>query len=409
MQIVLEFPMQLAEYLRQSQQVRQNDRQSAIAYFDESFQNISSDQNDDLNLIVQIMLDFAAELIVTKKSELLEKAKTLIDQVADLLNQNPAIDQERIAYSFYIQALLDIESGQYLHGLETLQSASMAYGDVSIGKALTDDLFGEYYLLIGDLQSALISFERSLSVRLELEDEYEIAKSYISLGQLYLATGDINQAASLFQSSLDIAFVNSYNFLQWQALKGLAKVAIAECQWQLAITLIKDAIIFLKEPINTIELGYLYCDFAEALLGDRQIRDSLLCIRIEVLPRFRDDQHFKGIAIAKHLRGRIYTERLQAGLCSLDEDEIETTEDSFLDALICFEQLNMMLNYAKCLYDLASLYRLCNSSHLQYQYQGKALRSLELAISVLDKLELSKSRLGIQIESMINQVMRGNL
>jgi tetratricopeptide (TPR) repeat protein len=193
-----------------------------------------------------------------------------------------------------------------------------------------------------------------------------------------------------------------------QALKGLAKVAIAESQWQLAIELIKEVISLLQEPVDTIEIGYLYCDLAEALLGDRQIEKSLICIRVEVLPRFRDYQYLKGIAIAKHLRGRIYVQRLLNGLDSLDEDAIETAEDSLLDALIAFEQFGMMSNYAKVLYDLACLYQLCSSSQFQYQYQGKSLRSLELSLSTLDQLGMSNTQLASQVEAMLNQVMRGS-
>jgi len=201
---------------------------------------------------------------------------------------------------------------------------------------------------------------------------------------------------------------NSDNFLRSQTLKGLAKVAIAESQWQEGITLLKEAISLLPEPVDTIEIGSLYCDLAEALLGDQQVEESLICIRVEVLPRFRDSQYLKGIAIAKHIRGRIYIHRLLDGRVSLDDNEIETAEDSLLDASIAFEQLGMMYDYAKSLYDLACLYQICSSSQVQYQYQGKSLRSLELSLSVLDQLGMSHSKLATQVEAMLNQVMRGS-
>ena len=222
-----------------------------------------------------------------------------------------------------------------------------------------------------------------------------------------MSSGDIKQAANLFQSTLDIGLANSDNFLRLQALKGLAKVAIAENQWQSAINLIKEAISLLQEPCDTIEIGYLYCDLAEALLGDQQIENSLICISVNALPRFRDYQYLKGIAIAKHLRGRIYVHLLLEGLDSLNEDAIETAEDSLLDASIAFEQFGMMLNYAKVLYDLACLYQLCSISHLHYQYQGKCLRSLELSLSVLDQLGMSNTKLAAQAETMLNKVMHG--
>lgn len=348
------------------------------------------------------------QLIITKQSGSLERAKNLIQEAGDRLNQNPDINQESIAYSHYVKALLAIELGEYLDVLQTLQFAYTTYDNIREGQALTDDLTGQYYLQTNDFQSALIYFERSLSVRLEMDDECAIAQSYIHLGQFYLVSGDTNQAASLFQNALDIALINTDQFLQLQAIKGLAKVALAESQWQSAITLLKDVIPSLQEPIDTIELGYLYCDLAESLLDDRKIEESLLCVRVQVLPRFRDHQYLRGIAIAKHLRGRIYIHRLQEGLDILDQDGIETAEDSLLDASITFEQFGMMLNYAKSLYDLACLYQLCNSSHLQYQYQGKSLRSLELALSVLDQLGLSNTQITSKVEAMLHQAMRGS-
>ena len=402
--------MQLADYLRQVQQLQQQDRTAALAYFEQALQNVNNDQNGqtDANLSVRILLDLAVQLIITKQSGSLERAKNLIQEAGDRLNQNPDINQESIAYSHYVKALLAIVLGEYLDVLQTLQFAYTTYDNIREGQALTDDLTGQYYLQTNDFQSALIYFERSLSVRLEMDDECAIAQSYIHLGQFYLVSGDTNQAASLFQNALDIALINTDQFLQLQAIKGLAKVALAESQWQSAITLLKDVIPSLQEPIDTIELGYLYCDLAESLLDDRKIEESLLCVRVQVLPRFRDHQYLRGIAITKHLRGRIYIHRLQEGLDILDQDGIETAEDSLLDASITFEQFGMMLNYAKSLYDLACLYQLCNSSHLQYQYQGKSLRSLELALSVLDQLGLSNTQITSKVEAMLHQAMRGS-
>jgi tetratricopeptide (TPR) repeat protein len=400
--------MKLAEFLIQSQQLRQQDRTLAIAYFEQCLQNTTTSEQaeSDPSTTVRVLLDLALELIATRQSELLKRAQALVQQAEGILEPN--CDRELEAYSLYVRSILALESGGLSDVLPILQSAYDAYGNSLEGQSLTDDAIGQYYLRRYDIQSALASFERSLSVRLELEDESAIAKSYAHLGQLYLLSGDINQAASLFQSTLDIAVANTNNFLWLQALKGLVKVAIAQSQWQTAIALTKDAISLLKEPVDTIEIGYLYCDLAEALLGDRQVEKSLFCVRVEVLPRFRDYQYLKGIAIAKHLRGRIYVYRLLDGLDSINEDAIETVEDSLIDASIAFEQFGMMFEYAKSLYDLACLYQLCNSSQFQYQYQGKSLRSLELSLSVLDHLNMTNTQFALQVETMLNQVMRGS-
>jgi tetratricopeptide (TPR) repeat protein len=402
--------MKLAEFLSQGQQLRQQDRTLAIAYFEQCFQNTTTGENveEDPRTTIRVFLDLAVELIATKQSESLQRAQALVQKAGEALNQNPDHDHEQEAYLLYVRATLALELGKLGDVLPLLAEAYKAYRNNREGLSLIDDAIGEYYLRINNIQSALMSFERSLSTRLEIEDQCTIARSYVNLGQLYLASGDIHQAASLFQNALDIALAKSDNFLRLQALKGLVKVAIAESQWQLAIELSKDAISLLKEPVDSIEIGYLYCDLAEALLGDRQVEASLICIRMNVLPRFRDYQYQRGIAIAKHIRGRIYVYRLLDGLDSLDEDAIETAEDSLLDAALFFEQFGMMPEYAKSLYDLACLYQLCGSSQFQYQYQGKSLRSLELSLSVLDQLDMSNTQLASQVEAMLNQVMRGS-
>ena len=399
--------MKLDEFLIKGEKLRQQDRTLAIAYFEQCLRNTTLSKNEDLDTTARVLLDLAMELIGTKQPESLERAQALIQKAGKVLSQNLEINNEQKAYLLYANAILALELGDLRDVLNTLQAAYAAYGNNLEGQALTDDAIAQYYLRVGDPQSALMSFERSLSVRLESTNESAIGTSYAYLGNLYLSSGNINQASSFFQNTLDISLTNSNNFLQLQALKGLAKVAIAENQWQIASAKIKDAICLLKEPVDTIEIGYLYCDLAEALLGDRQIEESLICLKTNVFPRFRNFQYEKGVAIAKHIRGRIYFHRLLEGLDSLSEDAIAAAEDSLLDASIGFEQFGMMTDYAKTLYDLACLYQLCGNSQFQYQYQGKSLRSLELSLSVLDKIGMSNTQLASQVEAMLNQVMRG--
>ena len=398
--------MKLAEFLHQGKQLRRQGRTSAIAYFEQCLQS-TTDTNEEGGGTVRILLDLALDLIETRQPESLQRGENLIQQAAEKLEQNPSFDDEQKAYLLYVQARLAIALGELTDVFQILQNAYELYHQNPQGQSLIDDAIGEHYLQINDPQLALNHFERSLALRLESQDECAIAKSYTYLGKLYLAIADIPQAISLYQNALEIALTNEDRDLQLQSLKGLAKAALAEQQWQTAIDLCKDAIALLQEPVDTIEIGYLYCDLSEALLGDRQIEQSLLCVRVEVLPRFRDYQYQKGIAIAKHLRGRIYVQRLLEGLDSLDEDAIETAQDSLLDASMGFEELGMMLDYAKTLYDLACLYQLCSNSPFQYQYQGKALRSLELSLSVLDKLGMSSTQFALQVDELLDQAMRG--
>jgi len=355
------------------------------------------------------------ELMATKQQDAIYRAKSLINQAKDTLEQDftasPAQDsplqQENLAYLLYVQAILSVSIGEMSTALDQLQGAYNIYIGInhSEGQSLIDDTLGQYHLQHFNSQLALSHFERSLSLRLEGE-EREIALSYIHLGCLFLFTNELEQSASLFGNALEIAIANTNEYLRRQALKGLIKIAIARHEWAEAIALLKDVIGLLKEPADAIEIAYLYGDLAESLLGKDQLEESLICVRIQVLPRFRDFQHSQGIAIAKHLRGRIYMQRLAVGLDALDEDAIETAEDSLIDASIGFEQSGMMFEYAKSLYDLASLYQLCSNSQFQYQYQGKSLRSLELSLSVLSQIGLGDGELATKVDALLDQVMR---
>ena len=405
--------MRQAGFLVQSRQLPRQDRTSAIADLEKSLQSSATSKNS--RSAFQILLDLAVELMATRQQDAIHRAKSLIHQAKELLEQDftssPAQDslfqQENLAYLLYVQAILSISTSEMNTALDQLQGAYNIYSDLNHaeGRSLIDDTLGQYHLQLYNSQLALSHLERSLSLRLDGEDR-AIALSYIHLGCLYLVTTELAQSASLFNSALEIAIANADEYLRRQALKGLIKIAIAQREWASAFAMLKDVIGLLKEPTDTIEIGYLYCDLAESLLGNDQVEESLICVRIQVLPRFRDFQYSQGIAIAKHLRGRIYVQRLLVGLDSLDEDAIETAEDSLIDASITFEQFGMMFEYAKSLYDLASLYQLCSNSQLQYQYQGKSLRSLELALSVLDKIGLSNSELASKVDALLDQVMR---
>jgi hypothetical protein len=184
------------------------------------------------------------------------------------------------------------------------------------------------------------------------------------------------------------------------------RVAIAESRYGDAISIIEDVIPQLQEPVDTIDLGYLYCDLAEALLGIGKVEEGLICMRINVLPRFREFHDQRGMAIARQVRGRIYTRRMLEGLDVLDEEAIETAADSLLDASFSFEQMGMMLDYAKTLYDLACLYQLSSGSHFYYQYQGKSLRSLELVVSILEQINLGEHPLAKKADQMLMQVLQ---
>jgi tetratricopeptide (TPR) repeat protein len=214
--------MKLAEFLLQGRQLRQQDRTSAIAYFEQCLQNIATDANsvEYMDTKARVLLDLALELIATQQTDQIQRAKVLVQQSRDILNQSLETSREQTAYLLYVRAILAMELGDLRDVLPTLQAAYEAYGNNKEGQALTDDAIGHYYIKISDYSSAIASFERSLSIRIESNDESAIGKSYAHLGQFYLLSGELNQANSLFQNSLDLAIHQSDNFLRLQALNG---------------------------------------------------------------------------------------------------------------------------------------------------------------------------------------------
>lgn len=402
--------MKLAEFLSQGKYLRQQSRSSAIAYFEKCLHELELDgaNTADPILKARILLDLAAELITTRQSEALTRANSLLQKVTEIFDlANLDIPNEQRAYLIYVQGMLVLESGDVSSVLGLLRSAYDAYGDNLEGQSLVNDAIGQYYLRINDTSSALESFEKSLTVRLDGDTGCDIGISYAHLGQLYLLSGDLSQASGLFHNTLDIAIANANNFLRSQALKGLAKVAIAELQWQSAIDIIKDAISCLQEPEDCIDIGYLYCDLAEALLGKQKIEESIICLSKEALPRFTHLQYERGIAIARYLLAKVQVQQLIDGADHNDIEVIETTEDALLEASSALENLGMAFDYAKALYNLACLYHyLCSNVQRQYEYKGKALRSLELCLDILNHLELGHTKFATQADAMLDLVMR---
>ncbi|MEE3718277.1 hypothetical protein V2H45_16175 [Tumidithrix elongata RA019] len=401
--------MQSAELLEQGQLLRRQDRASAIHYF-EKWLNIADERTDRLALATASM-ELALELIEISQPEGLLRANSLLQKAEDLLKNYPSNCDRQKAYLHYCQGIWALKQNNLADGISLLQAAYQTYEQINDleGLALTDDALGKYYATIGDFQTALFHLERSLSLRQELDDEHAKAISFGHLGRIHLQIEELDPVEDLFQTSLEIGLAYEDEVLRIQALSGLAQLAIARSQWQLAIAMIQEALDLTQEPLDTKRVAYLSLDFAEALLGDDRLEDSLKSIDLEVMPRFVKLQDKVGIAVAKRMRGRILYRRLLDGLDTLEEDTIEIAEDTLLDASMLFEQAKMPQEYAKTLYDLAFLYQLCLNSRFKYQYQGKSVRSLELALNVLEQYNQGNTRLASQMEAMLMHAMGGAL
>jgi tetratricopeptide (TPR) repeat protein len=414
----MEIPMKLLEKIMATE--RCQNRGEEMAQLESCLQKLIAESCDYL-LIAKLCLNLAEVRIRTRQPEALKQARELIDRSGNYLQQHIQHHQNDLeggistsltncwqAKWHYVQAALYLETRNMDDGLSCLQTALQMSQEMDT-QALIYGAMGKFYMQTNHFAEARIHFEKALAIGLDLNHEPLMGASYANLGGWYLLMGDSEQAGNLYQNGFDIAIASGDYELRSQCLRGVAQVAIAQSRWQDAITILEDAITQLQEPTDTVDIGYLYCDLTEALLCDRQIEKSLFCVRVNVLPRFRELHYSRGVTIARYLRGKIYTQRIYAGLDPLDADAIETAEDSLLDASLAFEQNGMMLDYAHSLYELANLYQLSCTSQYHYQYQGKALRSLELALSVLEQLELYEHPLTQQVDKMLIQLMQEKL
>jgi tetratricopeptide (TPR) repeat protein len=405
--------MQLAELLEKGHSLRQHDRASLIPYFEKWIAEVN--EQSDAIALVTALTELALELMEIGQPEGVTRAKLLMQQAGSYLKSQSKSDSGNYdiqkAYLLYAQGLWELKHHNFDRSLACFQAAYQLYevnADLR-GQALADDALGLYYMTVGEFQNALVHLERALGYRQELDDEHSKAISFGNLGRFYLLIDQLEPVEDLCQTSLEIGLTEQDELLQILALTGLAQNAIAHAQWQTAIGKVQSALKLTQEPLDTLRIAELSLHLAEAFLGAEQMDDSLRTIDREVMPRFRDLQNKAGIAAGKRIKGRIFYQRLILGFDSLEEDTIERAEDFLLDAAMLFEQEKMPIEYAKTLYDLAYLYQLCLNSRFKYQYQGKSVRSLELALNALQNFNRGDSRLANQIDAMLLQAMGGSL
>jgi tetratricopeptide (TPR) repeat protein len=409
--------MQLVELLEQGHSLRQHDRASVIPYFEKWIAEVN-EQSDPIALVTALT-ELALALIEIGQPEGVNRTKLLMQQAGSYLKSQSTSRSKsdsknygiQKAYLLYAQGLWELKHHNFDRSLTSFQAAYQLYevnADLG-GQALADDALGLYYMTIGEFQTALMHLERALGYRQELDNEHGKAISFGNLGRFHLQIDQLEPVEDLFQTSLEIAVAEQDELLQILALSGLAQNLIAHGQWQIAISKVQSALKLTQEPLDTLRIAELSLHLAEAFLGAEQMDDSLRTIDREVMPRFRDLQNKAGIAAGKRIKGRIFYQRLILGFDSLEEDTIERAEDFLLDAAMLFEQEKMPIDYAKTLYDLAYLYQLCLNSRFKYQYQGKSVRSLELALNALQNFNSGDSRLAHQIDAMLLQTMGGSL
>jgi tetratricopeptide (TPR) repeat protein len=409
--------MQLPELLIQGRTLRLSSRQSAIACFEQCLEEAVGNNNKVAQ--VASLTELALEFIETNQILAIKRAEQLLVQATEINAQvkaeNNISSPSLTAHLHYAQAVIALEQQDLENCFNFLQSAySLFESDKSPALAdlsLVDDALGRYYVATNQFAQALAHFERSLTRRSQIKPSpiYLLGISHYQQGQMFLQLYDFVQAQAAFEKSLDMSLEADYTYLRLQSLVGMVQVAIAESDWDVAEALIEESLQLVEMPLDLDKLAILYQCRAEALLGNRQVLEAQDCIQIETLPRLESLQNPVRTAIAQRTMGRILQARLLEGLDRLTTETIENAEDFFVDASMIFEERGLATDYAMTLYCVADLYNVCEEfKYNRYQYQGKAVRSLKLALSALEKVVGDTSFLTKKIEDSLDRVI-GNL
>jgi len=405
--------MQPTELLKEGQSLRRHDRAESIACFEESIQRAES-VNDEM-LISNALTELAIELIEIGQTTALGRAKSLLNRSTYLLDKldidqslsnsiqsvnQIAVTKQQKTHIVYAQGLLSLQEGNFREAIAQFERISKNYADDQEMSATLNQSLAEAYIALGDFKTCLSYLEIPTSIA-------QKGNNYEQLGRINLHLDRYALAKDYFERSLDIALENDDKYLRIQAFIGLSQVAIAEEQWENAVTVIKEVISELEEPLDLHLSAYLYLNLAEAKLGMGKMLEAQEYVENYAIPRFEKLQNQHGLACGKRTLARILSCSLSKGMDEISEESIEAIADEFLEALIIFEKYGIPQEKAKTLYDLSYLYTLCHESRNRYQFQGKAVRSLEQALTILEQLRDDSPALVSKIEISLNELMGG--
>jgi tetratricopeptide (TPR) repeat protein len=398
--------MQPTDLLEQGQLLRRQDRAEAIACFEESIQRAES-INDQM-LISNALTALAIELIEIGQILALGRAKSLLDRSMYLLKDLAAnLDRndtelsinlkQKKDYVIYAQGLLSLQEGNFDLAIAQFDRVYDSFVCDPEMQSTLNCTLAQSYIALGDFKTSLSYLERI--------SNFNNGNKCAQLGQIYLHLDQYSLAKDYFEQSLDIALETDDKYLRVRAFIGLSQVAIAEHHWENAIAVIKEVLSQLEEPVDMQDVAYLYLNLAEAKIGVGELLLAQEHVEQNAIPRFERFQNLHGLALAKRTLARVLCCRLALGLDDMSEEMIEAIADEFLESLILFDSYGTPQDKAKTLYDLANLYTLCNESRYKYQFHGKAARSLEQALKILEHHKDDSPALVTKIELFLDKLM----
>lgn len=251
-----------------------------------------------------------------RDAEALDRARQLLDRAERLLGEGP--DELRAGCRIaHYRGLLASRRGEPGAAVGWLRRAyALADGDPA-QRARILNSWGLQLEAWGDPEEARRLLERSLELKLELEDHYGAAATYGSLAFLHMRWGAYAEAREALARDLELAerigardLLPSLHARLAGALLGLGRIAGAEREARTALELAADST---SVPVARA-VGFAWRELARVCRAQGRLEDAEAAGRGEALRRFEELRDPYGQALARLTLAEIGLDRCARGV-----------------------------------------------------------------------------------------------
>ncbi|MFQ3679364.1 MAG: hypothetical protein SNJ60_02485, partial [Pseudanabaenaceae cyanobacterium] len=284
----------------------------------------------------------------------------------------------------YNRGVLALHRNEFAQAFEYLGRAAIDGGDTTV-RARTDEALGRYYAVKGNLERAVACVEAAIARWQAADQPRESARAGCLLAEILGLCGAWTRSREICEQSLEVAIAHDSPTLRLQALVGLVNSYTALEEGDMAAAFAFEALDAAIEPFDRYEIAQLQTALLRVALQqeDWAVAEEVLRGGVEPHLQLLTENNALRAHVAAN-RGRLIYQKILAGKEPLTTQILEQAEDFLVDATVLCESQGMVYEYARTLYDLAQVYRLGMDTDDRYQYQGKQIRSLRLALDTLD-------------------------
>ena len=378
--------MNRLEMLENGRMLRQEDRASGIAYYEQQMQKAALANDQDLWLASTLTL--AWELLESGNTDrgLIEQALTIADR------NNP--------YLLLAQGQSLIAGGNFLEANTLLQTPNTT-DDLELQGLISSHL-GQCLSLTHQFEEAQKHYDRATA--LLSPESFYLGFNYIHLGEMALFMQNFDKAEEAAQNALELAIQTEDQLLRFRALVLLTKIAFRRDQMEVAAALIEDAQPLIDPTKDILEVVTLLLLQLEQLCRSGEVSGALSFWE-HTSPCISAVYNWQIKQQAKYLEGLLGIGKISEGLVNLNEDIIETLEDILLEVALAYEERQMYSHQALVLLDMATLYSFAIKLPTPYEFHGKSIRSVEQAGVLLEKVGLKQTKLGNEIDRIYDRML----